>query len=107
MSARSRLPNRREHEVFKFWHGGFLYTAGIGRYGHGPIGEVFLDADKAGTAIQTHARDGAVILSLLLQHGCAIETIRKTVTRLPNGDAAGPFGTLLDLIAKLEGGEQQ
>lgn len=98
-SARSPLPIRRVHEVFEFEHCGILYTAGIGRYGHGPIGEVFLNASKSGTAIETHARDGAVILSLLLQHGCSIDAIRQTITRNPDGSAAGPFGTLLDLIA--------
>lgn len=98
-AARSRLPHRREHEVIEFEHAGIRYTAGVGRYGYGGrVAEVFLDAGKAGTAIATHARDGAVILSLLLQHGCPLEIIRKAVTRLPDGSAAGPFGTLLDLI---------
>jgi ribonucleoside-diphosphate reductase alpha chain len=98
-SARSRLPDLRMHEVFEFDHLGHHYTAGIGRYGHGRIGEVFLNASKSGTAIETHARDGAVILSLLLQHGCPINAIRETITRNPDGSAAGPFGTLLDLLA--------
>jgi hypothetical protein len=97
-AARSRLPNRRAGETFEFDHLGIRYTACIGRYGHGPVGEVFLNASKSGTAIETHARDGAVILSLLLQHGCPVETVRKTVTRNPDGSAAGPFGALLDLI---------
>ena len=99
-SARSRLPDLRVHEVFEFDHLGHHYTAGIGRYGQGRIGEVFLNASKSGTAIETHARDGAVILSLLLQHGCPIDAIRQTITRNPDGSAAGPFGTLLDLLAE-------
>ena len=99
-SARSRLPDLRSHEVFEFEHCGIRYTAGVGRYGHGRIGEVFLNASKSGTAIETHARDGAVILSLLLQHGCPIDAIRQTITRNPDGSAAGPFGTLLDLLAE-------
>ena len=98
-SARSRMPDRRASEIFEFDHLGHRYVAGIGRYGHGRIGEVFLNCGKAGTAIETHARDGAVILSLLLQHGCPIDAIRQTITRNPDGSAAGPFGTLLDLLA--------
>jgi ribonucleoside-diphosphate reductase alpha chain len=98
-AARSRLPDRREGEVFHFEHQGLHYTVGIGRYGHGPIGEVFLDSNKSGTAIQTYARDSAVILSLLLQHGCPIETIRHAMTRSSDGKAAGPIGALLDLLA--------
>ncbi len=99
-AARSRLPDRRAGEIFEFEHCGIRYTAGIGRFGHGRIGEVFLNASKSGTAIETHARDGAVMLSLLLQHGCSIDVIRQTITRNPDGSAAGPFGTLLDLIAR-------
>jgi ribonucleoside-diphosphate reductase alpha chain len=98
-AARSRLPDKREHEVFHFEHEGLHYVAGIGRYGHGPIGEVFLNSNKSGTAIQTYARDSAVILSLLLQHGCPIETIRDAVTRNSDGKAAGPIGALLDLLS--------
>jgi ribonucleoside-diphosphate reductase alpha chain len=98
-AARSSLPRRREHEVFEFEHDCLHYTAGIGRYGYGPIGEVFLDVSKAGTAIQTYARDSAIILSLLLQHGCPIETVRHALTRNPDGKAAGPIGALLDLLA--------
>ena len=102
-AARSRVPDRREHEVFEFEHLGLHYTAGIGRYGHGPIGEVFLDSNKSGTAIQTYARDSAVVLSMLLQHGCPIETIRHAVTRNSDGKAAGPIGALLDLLAGAHG----
>lgn len=103
MTARSRLHNRRFSEVFRFGHLGQIYTVSVGRYGDGRIGEVFLDCGKSGTQVQTHARDGAVILSLLLQHGCAIETIRHALTRNPDGSAMGPFGELLDLIQEREG----
>lgn len=100
MSARSCLHARRPHEVFEFEHLGQVYTAGLGFYGHGRLGEVFLNASKAGSTVETHARDSAVVLSLLLQYGCPIETIRHAVTRLSDGSPAGPVGTLLDLIAK-------
>jgi ribonucleoside-diphosphate reductase alpha chain len=100
--TRSRLPERRAHEAFDFEHDGFRYKAGVGFYGDDRIAEVFLDVNKAGTALQTHARDAAVVLSLLLQHGCPLDVIRHAVTRLPDGTAAGPIGTLLDLLAKRE-----
>ncbi len=98
-AARSRMPERRDGEIFEFEHIGIRYTACVGRYGYGAVGEVFLNASKSGTAIETHARDAAVVLSLLLQHGCPIETIRHAITRNPDGTAAGPIGTLLDLLA--------
>ena len=49
---RKRLPNRRGHEVIEFTHNGFGYTAGIGRFDDGKLAEVFLNADKIGTAIE-------------------------------------------------------
>ena len=50
---RERLLNRRLHEVVQFEHGGFPYVAGIGRFDDGRLAEVFLNADKVGTAIET------------------------------------------------------
>ena len=66
---RKRLPNRRGHEVIEFTHNGFGYTAGIGRFDDGKLAEVFLNADKIGTAIETQARDAAITASLFFQNG--------------------------------------
>jgi hypothetical protein len=97
--GRRRLPNRRQHETFGFEHDGLRYRVGIGRYPDGQIGEVFLDAGKAGAAIQTYARDGAIALSLLLQHGCPIDLVRHAMTRNADSSAGGPLGSLLDHLA--------
>ena len=43
---RDRLPNRRGHELLSFEHGGFRYTAGIGRFADGRLAELFLDCSK-------------------------------------------------------------
>ena len=100
MTARERLPARRAHEALSFVHGGFAYTAGVGRFGDGRIGEVFLSASvKSGTIIESWARDAAVLASIALQHGADPETIRKALTRDERGKAAGPVGELLDLLA--------
>ena len=97
---RMRLPNRRAHELLEFEHAGFSYVAGIGRFADGRLAEIFLNAGKAGTAIETHARDAAITISLLLQHGCSPDTIRHALTRNRDGSAAGPLGTLLDILDK-------
>jgi ribonucleoside-diphosphate reductase alpha chain len=97
--TRERLPQRREHELLEFEHAGIPYVAGIGRFADGRLAEIFLNAGKAGTAIETHARDAAITVSLLLQHGCASDTIRHALTRNRDGSAAGPLGTLLDALA--------
>lgn len=99
-TARQRLPNRREHTVITFTTAdGFRYRAGIGYFEDGQLAEIFLNAEKIGTAIETAARDSAVVASLALQHGVPPETIRRALTRNGNGEAGGPLGTLLDLLA--------
>jgi hypothetical protein len=45
------------------------------------------------------ARDGAILLSLLLQHGCSLETIQNALLRNPDGGPAGPLGAVVDLLS--------
>src|SRR5262245_24983856 len=47
---RQRLPNRRTAETFALQVGSLCYTATIGRYADGTIGEVFLQNHKPGSA---------------------------------------------------------
>jgi ribonucleoside-diphosphate reductase alpha chain len=96
--TRERLPNRRRCETFDFEHGQFLYTATLGFYDDGRLGEVFLSGAKSGTEIQIAAIEGAIALSFALQHGCAPQTIRPAVPRNENGSAQGLLGTLLDML---------
>jgi YD repeat-containing protein len=99
-ATRERLPHRREHALITFTTAdGFRYTAGLGYFEGGRLAEIFLNAEKIGTAIQTAARDSAVVASLALQHGVPPETIRHALTRNGDGSASGALGTLLDLLA--------
>ena len=99
MTLRKHLPNRREHVLVNFTTAdGFRYTAGLGYFDDGRLAEIFLNAAKSGTAVETTARDSAVVASLALQHGVPTETIRRAVTRKGNGEASGPLGALLDLL---------
>jgi ribonucleoside-diphosphate reductase alpha chain len=98
LSARERLPNRRGHELVDFEHGGIRYTSGVGRFSDGRLAEIFLNTAKHGTAVDTNARDAAVAVSLLLQHGCSIETLRHALTRNADGSASGPLaGTVIGI----------
>ena len=98
MTLRKHLPNRREHVLVNFTTAdGFRYTAGLGYFDDGRLAEIFLNAES-GTAIETAARDSAVVASLALQHGVPTETIRRAVTRKGNAEASGPLGALLDLL---------
>jgi hypothetical protein len=100
---RRRLPDRRAHLVLDFEHGGFSYTCGVGFFdeaGRQPA-EIFLTTAKHGTVLDVNARDAAIIASLLLQHGCPLETLRRALTRNGDGCAGGPLAHVLDLLHKL------
>jgi hypothetical protein len=96
MMARRRLPNRRGHELLRFEHDGIHYTAGIGRFENGELAEIFLNAHKHGTAVDVSAGDAAIAASLLLQHGCHVDMLRKALTR--NSAASGPLARALDML---------
>ena len=100
MTTRQRLPNRRAHQLLDFEHRGIRYTAGLGRFEDGTLAEIFLNTAKQGTAIDVNARDAAVATSLLLQHGCSVDTLRQALTRNSDGSASGPLARALDLIAE-------
>jgi hypothetical protein len=101
---RARLPNRREHEVFDFEHGGFVFSAGVGRFADGRLAEIFINSSgKTGTAIDVTARDSAIVASIALQHGATPAELRHALSRNGDGRAGGPLAAALDHI---EGGAQ-
>jgi hypothetical protein len=99
MTARQRLPNRRSHEVIAFEHDGQKYAAGVGRFDTGTVAEVFLTANKSGTAIQNFAADSAIVLSFAMQHGADAAAIRRALVRNGRGEPGSPIARLLDLLA--------
>jgi hypothetical protein len=98
MTARSHLPNRRQNVSFSLEAGGLRYTATIGYFADGRIGEIFLNNHKAGSQADTNARDAAIVCSIAIQFGADIETIRKALCRDAQGRASGPLGAALDLL---------
>jgi hypothetical protein len=98
MTGRNRLPNRRAAESFEAEHGGLRYTATIGRFPDGRVGELFLSNHKSNSSADTAARDSAIVLSIALQHGADLETIRRALCRDSQGRASGPLGAALDII---------
>jgi hypothetical protein len=98
VETRRRLPNRRGHELLDFEHGGIQYTVGVGRFEDGRPAEIFLNTSKHGTAVDVNARDAAVAASLLLQHGCPVDMLRRALTRNSDGSASGPLARALDLL---------
>jgi hypothetical protein len=105
MTERHRLPNRRPSETFALECAGLKYTATISRFNDGRVGEIFLSNHKGGSHADTAARDAAIACSIALQFGADIETVRRALCRDGRGNASGPLGVALDLIANGERGQ--
>jgi hypothetical protein len=97
-SGRERLPNRRLGETFELEVGGLRYTATVGRFADGRIGEIFLNDQKSNSTADANARDAAIVFSIAVQHGADVETIRRALCRDDHGRASGPLGEALDCI---------
>jgi hypothetical protein len=97
--TRSILPQRRSAETFAmiFWNQNFTVT--VGSFPDGQPGEVFVDAGKTGQDLQATARDAAVTLSLALQHGVPLSTVRHAVTRGGVGEPTSILGAIVDRLA--------
>jgi hypothetical protein len=89
MTARARLPNRRGSTIVAFEHEGRRYRVS-GSFSNGHLSEIFLDVGKAGSAVQAHADNEAILASLLLQHGVPVAAIRHSIN--------GPLARALDLL---------
>lgn len=99
-TARKRIPNRRAHEVVAFEHEGRSYIGGVGRFGDGRVAEVFLNGAKVGSALETVARDAAIVADVFYDIVCraAYEPYGEAFQR----EARNGFA---DLFAKQEAAE--
>jgi ribonucleoside-diphosphate reductase alpha chain len=103
-NARRRLPNRLSQESIDFEHEGRRYTAGISRFEDGRLAEIFMNVSgRAGGMVKVLARDTAAAVSLCLQFGCDVETLRRALMRDSQGRASSPVGVLLDQVASGSG----
>lgn len=96
--TRQTLPQRRYHEVREFAMDSIRYTVGIGRFLDGKPAEVFMNSNKIGTAADTNARDAAILLSFLLQHGVNIDDVAHALTRKTDGTPLGPIGLVAEML---------
>jgi hypothetical protein len=95
---REVLENRRAHEVFEIEHDGQRYTVGVGHFPSGKPAEVFINSPMVGTAADINARDGAILLSLLMQHGVDISAVAHSLTRNSDGKPSGPIGQIATML---------
>ena len=93
-------PYKNQRVRVKIEVGGLRYTATIGRFPDGRIGEIFLSNTKPSSQSDVNARDAAVATSLAFQFGCPLETLRRALLRDSQGRAASPLGASLDFVAE-------
>ena len=98
MTARERLPNRRACESFDFEHAGHRFSITVGHFPDGHPAEIFLSSRHVGSPLEAIARDEAVTVSIALQFGIPVETIRSALTKDHDGSAATVLGKSLDLF---------
>jgi len=101
IAARFTLPARRASETFELSFGGQnkLFHVTVGYYPNGDVGEVFISGAKAGSEVEAVARDGAVLLSIALQYGVPLETIKHALTREQDGSPSTIIGAVVDQLA--------
>jgi len=102
--TRRTLPQRRYAETFdlefSLQAGGTLHhtiTVGYFPDTREPA-EVFVNGIKSGTDAEALARDGAILLSLALQHHVPLQTITQAITRTPTGEPMTIVGALADRL---------
>jgi hypothetical protein len=102
--SRARLPNRRPAETFELTVARLRYTATVGRFADGRVGEIFLtNHNKSNSPADSAARDSAIVFSIAIQSGADVESIRKALCRDGRGSASGPLGAVLDRLAEEDG----
>jgi hypothetical protein len=68
----------------------------------GSLAELFVSNHKSNLAADVNARDAVIAVSLALQSGVDVGTIRRAFCRGSYGRASGPLGTALDSLAQDE-----
>lgn len=103
---RETLPNRRSNYSFTILFQGERYDVTIGHYADGRTGEVFINrilgkaSAKVGTLLDGVCRDSAVLLSIAIQHGTDLTTIRHAVTRDEDGTPSTIVGAIVDHLSQ-------
>ena len=95
---RTVLNNLRAHSSFNFEHDGHNYIVGVGHLATVKPAEVFINSPEVGTAADINARDGAILLSPLMQHGVDISALAHSLTRNSDGRPSGPIGKMASML---------
>ena len=61
---------------------------------------MFINGGKSGEQVEAIARDGAVMLSMCLQHGVSFDTIKHAITRNAQDEPISIVGAVIDRMAQ-------
>lgn len=94
---RKKLPSRRPCITSNLELNGIQYTVTAGYYDNQcqDIGEIFIDCSKTASFTDYVAKDSAVLLSLLFQHGVAPSEISSAMIMDNNGNPMSLAGAAL------------
>ncbi|MBN8960554.1 MAG: hypothetical protein J0H71_05435 [Rhizobiales bacterium] len=101
--TRVRPQQRRALETIAIEHDGHRFKIGVGREFAdrrelGAPVEVFINAQKVNSLLDALACDGAILMSLLLQHGCTAADIARSMKRNSDGAPASVLGLAASLL---------
>lgn len=99
---RETLPTRRGHTTVTLRWLGKDYDVSCGHYLDGRPAEIFVHSTKAGSDVQIVANDAAILMSLALQYGAPLQTIRSAMAREENGNAQSIIGQVADVFVRLQ-----
>lgn len=99
---RKELPPRRECENITFRHEDADWTASIGRYPDGAIGEIFLTGTKNGPEIVAMAQDASIAASIAFQYGAPPQIVAAALSRYGSGKPQTAFGIILDILTQVK-----
>lgn len=107
------LPSRRPGVSFKVLHAAqsgavhhFQVTVGLYDRDGSEVGEVFINTEgRTGSDNDVLVSDAAIAVSLALQFGCPLETLRAAMKRNHDGAPMGFLSHVLDAVAATMGRE--
>lgn len=95
---RRELPPCRDCQHISFHHDGFDWTASIGFYDDGSIGEVFLTNTKSGSKVEASAQDTCVAASIAIQYGAPLKVVAAGLSRDSRGTPQCAAGVIMDIL---------
>lgn len=101
MTSRLKLPNRRPQTTFVVTHERqtYLVSVGLAEAGGAPA-EVFVQAKRTSSTVESLARDAAILASFALQYGAPANAMQQAMTREADGSPSSLVGAVLDGIAR-------